>query len=224
MRQRIIEGAIRIFIQQGIKATTMDDIAKQLGVSKRTIYEHFRDKRELLSMMIEYAHIQTKKEEADIFNNSKNVLEGLLKVMKKKKSEINVKLMKIVIELKRYYPEVIDDESRKNSDHGLGNLEERLKKGIEEGVFRADLNPKTSAFLFSEQARLFFTEQMDKMDLSSLADSDISALQVIVDLFVNLLRGISTTKGIKIIEKYMLENYGKLLDTDYKPEKDNPGK
>jgi AcrR family transcriptional regulator len=222
MRQRIIEGAIKIFIQQGIKATTMDDIAKQLGVSKRTIYEHFRDKRELLAMMIEYAHIQAKKEDTEILDSAKNVLEGFLKLLRKKRSEMNVKMMKIVIELKRYYPEIIDCETKKDAlpNHGVGNIEKRLMKGIEEGVFRADLNPKTSAFLFSEQARLFFTEQLDKIDLSSIGDSDISALQVFSDLFLNLLRGISTTKGIKIIEKYVLENYGKSFDVDYKPEKE----
>ncbi|MDR1593554.1 MAG: TetR/AcrR family transcriptional regulator [Prevotellaceae bacterium] len=202
MRQRIIEGALKIFIQQGIKATTMDDIAKQLGISKRTIYEQFQDKRELLLMVVEHAHTQSKKDDRDIFVSSQNSLEGFLKLMKKKRSEFNLKLMKMVVELKRYYPEIIDMK-RKHSAEALETLEKIFIKGIEEGVFRADLNPKTSAFLFSTQAHLFFTEQLNKMDLSSLDNTDISPLQVFEDLFLNFLRGISTQKGIKIIEKYM---------------------
>jgi AcrR family transcriptional regulator len=202
MRQRIIEGALKIFIEQGIRATTMDDIARQLGISKRTIYEQFQDKKELLMMVVEYAHTQSKKDDREIFDNSQNSLEGFLKLMKKKRSEVNLKLMKAVVELKRYYPEIIEMK-QKHSAEALQTLEQIFIKGIGEGVFRADLNPKTSAFLFSTQAHLLFTEQLNKMDLSALDNADISALQVFEDLFLNFLRGISTQKGIKIIENYI---------------------
>jgi AcrR family transcriptional regulator len=204
MQQRIIEGALKIFIQQGIRATTMDDIAHQLGISKRTIYEHFQDKKELLMMMVEYAHAQMKKDDREMFGSSQNALEGFLKLMKKKRSRVNIKLMKTLIELKRYYPEIIEEMRRKHSAEGLETLERVFIKGIEEGVFRVDLNPKTSAFLFSTQAHLFFTEQLNNMDLSTLDNAEISVLQVFEDLFLNFLRGISTQKGIKIIEKYII--------------------
>jgi AcrR family transcriptional regulator len=200
MRQRIVEGALKIFIQQGIRATTMDDIARQLGISKRTIYEQFQDKKELLLMVLEYAHTQTKKDDDNLFVNSQNSMEGLLKSIKKKKSEMNIKLMKTIVELKRYYPEIVDEMRQRHSVKGIEMLETIFIKGIEEGVFRSDMNPKTSAFLFSTQANLFFTEQLNKIDMDY---ADISALQVFEDLFLNFLRGISTQKGMQIIEKYM---------------------
>jgi AcrR family transcriptional regulator len=209
MRQRIIEGALRIFVQQGIRATTMDDIAKQLGISKRTIYEHFQDKKELLMIVADYSMVQSKKCDREIFDNSQNVLEGFLILMKKKRSEMNVKLMKTMIELKRYYPEIIDEMRQKHSVKSAESFEATFNKGIDEGVFRADLNPRTSAFLFSTQAYMFISEQMNRMDISALDDADISVLQVFEDLFLNFLRGISTQEGIKIIEKHILENAGK---------------
>jgi AcrR family transcriptional regulator len=206
MRQRITEGALRIFIQQGIRATTMDDIARQLGISKRTIYENFHDKRELLMTVLEYAHAQSLKDDNDIFGSSQNSLEGLLRLIRKKKSVMNINLMKTMIELKRYYPEIIEDMKQRHSAAGIENLEKTFIKGISEGVFRLDLNPKTSAFLFSTQANLVFTEQLNRMDIPSSESAGISALQVFEDLFLNFLRGISTRKGVKIIEKYMTEN------------------
>jgi AcrR family transcriptional regulator len=190
-------------MQQGIKATTMDDVAKQLGVSKRTIYEQFQDKKELLMMVLEHAHARTKKDDCEIFDNSQNSLEGFLKLLQKKRSEININRVKMVMELKRYYPEIIEEMKQKHSADGMQALENVIIKGIDEGVFRSGLNPKTLAFLFSAQANLFFAEQFNKMDLYT---PDISALQVFDDLFLNFLRGISTQKGVKIIESYTSEN------------------
>jgi AcrR family transcriptional regulator len=184
----------------------MDDIAKQLGISKRTIYENFRDKKELLMTVLEHAHSQSLKDDDDIFGSSQNSMEGLLRLIRKKKSVMNISLMKTMIELKRYYPEIIDEMRQKHSAEGIRNLEAIFIKGISEGVFRSDLNPKTSAFLFSTQANLVFTEQLNKIDLPASDSAGISALQVFEDLFLNFLRGISTQKGIKIIEKYMTEN------------------
>jgi AcrR family transcriptional regulator len=204
MRQRIIEGALKIFIHQGIRATTMDDVAKQLGISKRTIYEHFRDKKELLQMVVEHAHTLTKNGDRAIFDSAGSALEGFLMLMKKKRSDMNVRMMKTVVELSRYYPDIIEEMRRKHADEGLKTLETTIARGIEEGVFRHDLNTKTSAYIFSSQANLLFSEQMSRMDLYSIDSPDISAMHVFQDLFLNFLRGISTPKGIQIIEQYEL--------------------
>jgi AcrR family transcriptional regulator len=210
MRQRIIDGALKIFLQQGLRATTMDDIAKQLGISKRTIYEQFQDKKELLTMVIEHANARTKKDDCEIFNNSQNSLEGFLKLLKKKRSEININQVKMVMELKRYYPEIIDEMKQRHSADMMDIFENMIIKGIDEKVFRSGLNPKTSAFLFSAQANLFFAEQFNKMDLYT---TDISVLQVFDDLFLNFLRGISTREGIKIIESYTSDNSEKKINS-----------
>jgi AcrR family transcriptional regulator len=205
-----------MFIEQGIRATTMDDIARQLGISKRTIYEHFQDKKELLLTVVEHIHTQLKEDDKEIFDNSQNSLEGFLRLMKKKRSEMNIKTMKAVIELKRYYPEIIDTMKQKHSAGGMEELENAIIKGISEGMFRSGVNPKTSAFLFSTQANLLFTEQLNRMDLSTLDSADISALQVFEDLFLNFLRGISTQKGIKIIEKHIPNTNNTSLQRDAK--------
>jgi len=199
-KKRIIDEAAQLFVMYGVKATTMDDIAKHMGISKRTIYEHFKDKTDLIETVIEETHQKSMAEEKAIFEQTKNVLEAFLRLSEAKKSAFSVKLMKTVIEIKHYYPEILNKRMKEHK--GIEILRTIFEKGIEQGVFRPDMNPKTSAFLLSEQGRLFFTEQLQKIELSTMDSFDISSLQFIEDLFFNFLRGISTTKGIEIIEKY----------------------
>lgn len=189
-------------MSQGVKATTMDDIAKYLGISKRTIYEHFTDKTDLLQNVFDFFYNKNLEEEKAVFEESENVLEALLNLIKIRKSSVNIKMVRTALELKRYYPNMFYNGMNKTEK--LKKLEETFEQGIKEGVFRKDLNPKTSAFLFSEQARILFTEQFERIDF--VDNIDISALQIIEDLFINFLRGISTPKGVDLIEKLYIKN------------------
>ena len=198
-RQRIIEEAARLFITQGVRLVTMDDIAKRLGISKRTIYEHFKDKRELIVSVLEYLHLQKVDENEKIFTQSNNVLEALLELLKQSRGSVQRQTMRMMIEVKRYYPDTLDDDKW---DEGVQKIEQVFAKGVEEGVFRTNLNIKTSAYMFSEQARILFTELSEKIDFPA-GSMDMSSLQFMQDLFMNFLRGISTQKGIEIIEKFI---------------------
>lgn len=198
-RQRIIEEAARLFITQGVRLVTMDDIAKRLGISKRTIYEHFKDKRELIVSVLEYLHLQKVDENEKIFTQSNNVLEALLELLKQSRGSVQRQTMRMMIEVKRYYPDTLDDDKW---DEGVQKIEQVFAKGVEEGVFRTNLNIKTSAYMFSEQARILFIELSEKIDFPA-GSMDMSSLQFMQDLFMNFLRGISTQKGIEIIEKFI---------------------
>ena len=195
-KQRIIEAATKLFITGGVRASTMDDVARSAGVSKRTIYEHFKDKKELLNCIVENTHVKVIESEDEIFSRSDNVLEALMEIMKLHHSDVNVKKMKMMFEIKRFYPDVRPGFSPESK---IEKMQRVFERGMAEGVFRKDLNPKTAAFLFSEQAHALFVEWAERINETSF---EISSLQVIRDLFVNFLRGISTSKGIDIMKKY----------------------
>jgi AcrR family transcriptional regulator len=203
-RQSIAEEAAKIFIMQGVKATTMDDIAKSLCISKRTIYEQFRDKRDLLDTIIGLAYEWEDKRRQEVYARSKNVLEAVIELLKIKMSALNIKIMNTIVEIKRYYPEIVDKRLPKGEE--LQRMEQILIKGIEEGVFRKDINPKISAFLFSEQVRTFCTEQFEKIELTNVINHEMSPMQAFEILFLNILRGISTPKGVRIIDRYASKN------------------
>ena len=74
IRDKIISGSSKMFIKFGIRSITMDMIAEQLGISKRTIYENFTDKNELLKYSLEAGMVEQKAVVEEIFKNSENVL------------------------------------------------------------------------------------------------------------------------------------------------------
>jgi AcrR family transcriptional regulator len=206
-RQEIIERATKVFVVQGIKATTMDDVARNLGISKRTIYEYFEDKRELLDVIIETLYEKKQEEKRNIFRNSANVLEALLALLKLRKHTFSAKVIDRIAEIRRYYPEIFErmfcrpDEMEKAATV--------FEQGIDEGVFRKDCNSKVSAFLFSERSRVYFTEQFDRIALMTAEHSELSSETLFENLFLNFLRGIATPKGLSIIEKYSDNANGK---------------
>ena len=73
IRDKIISGSSKMFIKFGIRSITMDMIAEQLGISKRTIYENFTDKNELLKYSLEAGMVEQKAVVEEIFKNSENV-------------------------------------------------------------------------------------------------------------------------------------------------------
>src|ERR1700733_9047928 len=80
--ERIIEGGGELFLQAGIKSVTMDDIAKHLGMSKKTIYQFFKDKNELVIALIKQRLQKDEDEMTEMINKSGNVIEGMILMMK----------------------------------------------------------------------------------------------------------------------------------------------
>jgi TetR/AcrR family transcriptional regulator, cholesterol catabolism regulator len=106
LRDKIIEEAGKLFIERGTRLVTMDTIAQTMGISKRTIYENFKDKNDLLSNFLVYAITDYKRRALDILKDSKNVIEALFRF-----GEFNYSSMKEVNpcfmdDIKKYHPEV----------------------------------------------------------------------------------------------------------------------
>ncbi|MDR1055965.1 MAG: TetR/AcrR family transcriptional regulator [Prevotellaceae bacterium] len=202
VRERIIKESYLLFVRHGVK-TTMDEIAKHLGISKRTIYENFKDKNELLAKCTEYMSEQANVQVTEIFEKADNVLEAGLQLLYRQnvKGKHNLKYM---MELGRYYPEIYRDHMLKYQEGKQKGIEELMRKGIEEGVFRADINPLLTAFMFSEQANLIFSEQFQKFnaDIGSSID-DFLEISIFENMVVTYIRGISTPKGIQILDDYL---------------------
>lgn len=206
-RDRIIKESFALFVRFGIK-TTMDEIAKHLGVSKRTIYENFKDKSELLTECTDFMNEQTHNQAVEIFEAADNVLEAALQLMYRQnvRGRQNFKFM---VELGKYYPEIYKNNLLKYQERKQKGVEDLMRQGIKEGVFRKDVNPLLTAFMFSEQANLIFSEQFQKYnsDISTSFDGfNFNEIEVFENMVLTYMRGISTEKGIKILEDYLKQN------------------
>lgn len=193
VHQRIIDGASRLFLTKGIKCVRMDDIAHELGVSKRTIYEHFADKDQLLRTCLVHLHRYTSDKVLEHLRaNSRNTLDVILTMYEVYFAIMNNVNKQFFIDLQKL-PEIKQNNDRRERLN-LHKFRHLMHKGIEEGLFREDINLDVLAYILHHDLKLITLEQrFENQSPEELGKAFI--------LFY--LRGISTAKGQKIIEEFI---------------------
>lgn len=194
IKDRIIQQAGRLFFQYGVKSTSMDEVASSLGISKRTIYENFRDKEDLLLSYLKQVCEDRKKTVQELMERFDNVVEVFLHIMEIHKTATFANI-KFYEDIYRYYPNVdafLKEESHKANEFFVQFLE----KGVEQGVIRENLNIEVVAFLVEESTSVY-------MRASHIDKFPFSFSELISTVMVNFIRGISTEKGIKIVDEYL---------------------
>src|ERR1700744_6224864 len=143
--ERIIRGGEELFMQAGIKSVTMDDIARHLGMSKKTIYQFFKDKNELVIALIKMKLQDDECQMAEIISGSGNVIEEMINMMKCSE-EMFSRVNPIVIhDMQKYHPEAWKEFQNFKSKVIVRTLEELLTKGIKQGFIRGDIDVKIIA-------------------------------------------------------------------------------
>lgn len=200
IKERIIEESCAQFKRYGIKAVTMDSLASHMGISKRTIYENFSDKDELVMTVMTWMG----QKQMDIFRNLQNssdsvidmafrIIENVGNMMQ----ELNPLLFE---DLKKYHHQVDKRTVKLRIQDNLSLSIPLLKKGIADGVFRSDINID----IVNRALHSIF-----KMtgDFDHFPRELFTRGEVVRNVFINFLRGISTDKGIELINKCEKETY-----------------
>ncbi|WP_395627215.1 TetR/AcrR family transcriptional regulator [Daejeonella sp.] len=196
VREYIIAESDKLFCQYGFKSVTMDDIAKHLGMSKKTIYAHFADKNELVNIIIE---LKLNLQKSLIINSvalSDNAVHEVffnLTNMKDQLSNLNPILF---YDLQKYHPQawVFFKEFRQKDLFRA--IHDNLIRGIAEGFFRKDLKADILTQMRLEQIDLIFNNS------STYTHGKYGLAQVMAELTEHFLYGICTLKGHKLINKY----------------------
>ena len=177
LRRHIIETAEKAFHQQGIKAVTMDNVAHMLSMSKRTLYQVFRDKEDLL-----LACAKKRQEEEHQF----------IELFKMSLDDVRHVNPKFFVEMNKY-PNIVAYHREMNKKHGKEGVA-FMKKGIEQGIFKENIN-----------FEIVVPFMQRKIDM--LIDEEIFNGYNIMEIFVNtimvMLRGCCTEKGIGMIDCFM---------------------
>jgi len=194
IKQKIVQGATEQFMLYGVKSVTMDDIASALGMSKRTIYEHFAGKKELLAGVVDHVHRVQACEEEQFTESSETILDEFLSIFDAVDERFQ-RMEKFAFEVAKYYPEIYEEHYRIHHQNGIERFQRRMAKGIEQGVILPNLNIEFSTYMVMEVTHgvLFQRRRLIRMNIP------------IIDAFkytvVYLLRGFSTDKGIRIIDE-----------------------
>jgi len=189
----ILEKAGELFNKYGIKSVSMDDIAQQLSISKKTLYQYFKDKADLVVRVVKFHNCDEDQEFIEITNSNLNAIDSLIEVSKyliEKMKEINPS---ILYDLRKYYPELTKDLILNRKEHVYTNIKNNLIKGMEEGMYRQDLNPDIITSLYVKRMDDVISE--DDYYINKFAQHEIFS-----QLFIYHIRGIVSEKGLSYFE------------------------
>lgn len=195
LRKRILSVAREAFMRHGIKSVTMDEIANLLSISKRTLYEVFRDKETLLIECIRCNQEEFRQFIAEVDRKSDNVLEVILKFYKR--------TLEIYHDTnKRYYEDLCKYPKLKALMHDtqIRESERRIQffqKGKEQGIFRDDVNLEIVNELVKAQVDLLINTEICEL---------FSFEEVYESIIFTYIRGVCTEKGQRILENFVNEH------------------
>lgn len=193
-RERILGAAFEMFSRYGIKSVTMDDIAKHLSISKKTIYQSFRDKDEVVHTLLEKQLQNDICDFAAIADTAPNVVEEVFEHMKKLTKMFSNANPNMFYDLRKYHPRTWDLVTKFRIETGVNMVEKALEKGKRDGLVRMDCNSKILAKLRMEEIEMGFNAAIFPANTYPILDVQIAMVE-------HFLYGVCTLKGHKLINK-----------------------
>lgn len=202
-KERIIECASKLFLKSGIKEIKMDDIARELGISKRTLYENYPNKEKLLLECIDaiYTYIKNKARPF-LKEKSHNGLEYVLYLYNIYFTLLSKINKKFFTDLEKY-PELLQ-KNKEQEQHSHRRFMAWMQRCVNEGLFREDTNFEIVSYILQRDIKMLTTTENFPQ---------YSAHELGRQFILFYLRGICTDKGEAIIEDY-IQNKNKYFDND----------
>lgn len=187
---------MEMFLHRGCKSVTMDDIATENGISKRTLYELFSDKSTFLEECILYSSEKMKCSNEEMMKVPGNAFDLLFKAHEHQ-SEIVVNLrINFFVELKKFYPEIYSKLIIKFAIYHTERITGFLKRGQDEGLILRDIETSVVSKTIIEISNIIGDNEIFSLE-------NITRKQLFKETLLYFFRGISTIKGIEIIDNYI---------------------
>ncbi|TVR74947.1 MAG: TetR/AcrR family transcriptional regulator [Marinilabiliales bacterium] len=195
IRDKIIAEAGKLFMANGVKKIKMDTIAKKLMISKRTIYENFKDKDELIRESLDYENRRHSEINNLIIEQSGNIIEAVLMFLKTGSEILSQVNPDYFSDLKRLYPAIWKEKVQESKVYTFNLILGLLKKGKEQGIYLEDINEEIIAMILIEQLFLI-------SDQTAFPPSRYPITEVYENIIISMTRGITTTHGRELLEKH----------------------
>jgi AcrR family transcriptional regulator len=193
--EQILNGAQELFFRYGIKGITMDDVAKHLSMSKRTIYEKFPNKDAIIEILLKQ-HLEKHLEDFKKFRHSSaNAIEEILMMLQPLKQLFESMNPRVLLELKKFHPHSWEAFQKFKKNALMETLISNMKRGIKEDLYRNDIDLNMLAVLRIEEVELAWNPEV-------YPPADYNLAKVQICLLEHFLFGITNIKGHGIAEKY----------------------
>lgn len=200
IRDRIIEHSTALFVAHGLRSVRMDDIAAELGISKRTLYEAFGDKEALIEACVKHFFDCKMVRDRHRSAGANNVVEEMLLNLTSGE-EIVRRSFTLMNDLRKFYPEIHRRLADQSIELSTRELREKLRRGIEQGLVFPALEIDLAVRLLIDFEQAVFARLNTLPDTTG--ESMARTLRHCVILFA---RGVATQQGIAMIDDYMERN------------------
>lgn len=195
VKERIVKHAAELFAGHGCKSVTMDDIASSMGISKRTIYEIFRDKTSLVEACIHSFYEQGRRDVEHILSSDNDNVFSAIFSFAQATSQVMLQLRcSFFREIQKYFSDVFATTVQQYRDQHTRNAKCILLRGQKEGLFKDSIDADGAAVLMTTITSAILTSNM----FEALG---YDRRKMLGNLVYNYMRGISTPKGLRVMER-----------------------
>ena len=199
MENRILFKARDLMTRHGVKHVTMDDIATQLGISKKTIYQYYKDKDALVSSVVENElanHALICNQSMQAADNAVHEIFLLMTVIQEMFNRMNPLAL---FEIEKYYPLAFEKIKNHKDDFIFSMISKNLEKGIAEGLYRKDVDVTILSKYRLETSLIPF-------NIHVFHPSKFDMLKVNLQIIEHFVYGVATLEGHKLMDTYKLNN------------------
>ena len=196
--EQLLSRVAAIYKKYGIKSVTMDDIARELGISKKTLYQYVANKKVLVEHAVNYEITYSNCQIEQIVGEGLNAIDELLAM-----NRHIIKMLKdhnpaSKYDMRKYYPDLNEKIEKRKRQCMYDAIIKNIHKGQREGIFRQDLNSDIIARM--QISRIENSEDNDLFSLDELVSPDF-----VVEMFMYHIRGLANRNGIDLLEKRLHE-------------------
>ena len=196
---QIIQRSLPLFLKLGVKSLTMDDIARELGISKKTLYQYFADKNQLILKVVEYDLHQDECKMHNSIQGTKNAIEEIFSVASCVIEQIKNIHPSILFELKKYYPEAYSKFNEHKKGFILESVLNNIERGINEGLYCKNFNAEIVARLYTAKVDALF-------DVELFPPTKFKTEDIYKEMLMYHIRSIVNENGLKVVTQFLKSN------------------
>ena len=198
-REKVVKRAAEMIAELGVKSLRVDDLAHDMGISKRTLYEMFGDKEELLYHSVKHLFQSEANEIQSQASTSQSGIPALFEIFDAMMARGAVR-KRIMENLAKFYPELYERIMTENRDYGLAILREKLTCLVEEGLISEMVNIDLSITMFYYSSMGLMRRHGRLVLPNGVTEQDAFRYTI-----VNFFRGIATVKGVEQIDTWLAQ-------------------
>jgi AcrR family transcriptional regulator len=192
--ENILSRVAGLYLKYGIKSITMDDVARELAISKKTLYQYFEDKNDLVRKTIEWIINEKGNLLEKIYASGMNAIDELIELNKTVAKMMREHSPVCDFDLRKYYPDTYQLIRTVKRSRMYESIYGNMLRGKEQGLYRDDLNAEVIA-------KLHVSHIESLMETEIFSIEELVSMKVYQQIFTYHIRGIANEKGVAYFEK-----------------------